>query len=60
MTIHAIIQDIMVYYNVVWYKVVQSGTLHSTQLQCVDPDIIYNICQHKIQSYLVNTSAGTT
>ena len=48
------------YYNVVWYKVVQSGTLHCIQLHCVDPDIIYNICQCKIQSYWVNTSAGTT
>jgi len=50
MTIHAITQDITAHYNVVWWKVVQSGTLHSIQLQCVDPDIIYNICQCKIQS----------
>ena len=60
MTTHAITQDIKVHYNVVWYKVVQSGTLHSIQLRCVDPDIIYNICQWKIQLHWVNTSAGTT
>jgi hypothetical protein len=50
MTTHAIIQDIMVCYNVVWYKVVQSGTLHHIQLHCIEPDMIFNICQHKIQS----------
>ena len=33
---------------------------NSIQLRCVDLDIIYNICQHKIQSYWVNISAGTT
>ena len=60
MTMHAIMQDIMVHYNVVWYKVVQSGTLRSIQLHCVDPDVSYSICQRKIQSYWVNTSAGTT
>lgn len=59
MIIHAIIQDITVYYNVVWYKVVVSYTSQYT-FTLVDPDIIYNICQCKIQSYWVNTSAGTT
>ena len=57
LTIHAIIQDIMVYYKVVWYKVIQFGTLHSIQLHL---EIIHNTCQHIIQSYWVNTSAGTT
>jgi len=59
MTMHAIMQHITVHYNVVWYKVVQFGTLHSIQLHFVDHDIMYNICQRKIQSYWVNTSAGT-
>jgi len=40
--------------------VVQSGTLHNIQLHCGDPDTIFNICQCKIQSYWVNTSAGST
>jgi hypothetical protein len=46
-TIYASIQDIVVYYNVAWYKVVQSCTLHSIQLHCVDLNIIYNTSQHK-------------
>jgi len=50
MTTHAITQDITMHYNVVWYKVVQSGTLHSIQLHCADPRVIYNICQSIIQS----------
>jgi len=37
MNTHAIKQDITMHYNVVWYKVVQSGTLHSIQLQMCRP-----------------------
>jgi len=50
MTIHAIIQDITLYYNVVWCKVVQSGTLNVIQLHCIDPDITFNIWQCTVQS----------